>query len=106
MARDWLDQLFDLNAKMLSTTFPAEAEMCRQQIIRLLTKHGRTMHDVPELLGIVSKRRAPPSPPPAPPPPLGDPITGRDLFNGMRAVFAEYLSLEPHEYSICVWWCM
>jgi hypothetical protein len=107
MARDWLDRLFDLNAKMLSTTFPAEAETCRQHITRLLTKHGRTTHDVPELLGIVSKRRAPPSPPPAPPPPPpGDPITVRDLFEGMRAVFAEYLSLEPHEYSVCALWCM
>ena len=104
--KDWCDRLFDLHALMLSTKFPDERETCYQKIIRLLNKHGKTMHDVPELLVIVSKRRAPPSRHPTSPPPPGDPITGRDLFYGIRAMFEEYLSLEPHEYPVCALWCM
>jgi hypothetical protein len=59
------------------------------------------------LLEIVRKRRAAPQAPPAPPPPPGDPITGLELFRGLRAVFKEFLSLdEEHEYAALGLWCM
>jgi hypothetical protein len=104
---DWLDRLFDLHILWLSSTFEGERQACHQKIIKLLSKHGKTIHDVPELLAIVSKRRAPPSPRPAPPaPPPGDPITGEDLFKGMHAVLRDYLTLEEHEYVACALWSM
>jgi hypothetical protein len=94
---------------MYSPGFEAESAECLRQINKLLKQHGKTGNDIPELLNIVQKRRAPPSPPQAPaapPPPPGDPITGLALFEGARAVFREYVSLEEHEYTVCALWCM
>jgi hypothetical protein len=105
--KDWLDRLFDISGKMYSTS-PHEAAVCLQQINKLLQRHGKTGNDIPELLDIVRKRRAPPSPPPAPaaPPPPGDPIELLELFEGMRAVSRQYLSLEEDEYTVLTLWCM
>ena len=98
--KDWLDQLFDINSRMFSTEFEPEAAECRQRINKLLREHGKIANDIAELLEIVRKRRAAPQAPPAPPPPPGDPITGLELFRGLRAVFKEFLSLdEEHEYA-------
>jgi hypothetical protein len=93
---------------MFSTEFEAEAAECRKKINKLLQQHGKSANDIAELLDIVRKRRAPPSPPQAPaaPPPPGEPITGLALFEGMRAVIREYLSLEEDEYSVLALWCM
>ena len=105
--KDWLDQLFDVNSRMFSTEFEPEAAECRQRINKLLREHGKIANDIAELLEIVRKRRAAPQAPPAPPPPPGDPITGLELFRGLRAVFKEFLSLdEEHEYAALGLWCM
>jgi hypothetical protein len=105
--KDWLDQLFDINSRMFSTEFEPEAAECRQRINKLLREHGKIANDIAELLEIVRKRRAAPQAPPAPPPPPGDPITGLELFRGLRAVFKEFLSLdEEHEYAALGLWCM
>jgi hypothetical protein len=107
--KDWLDRLFHLNSRMLSTEFEAEAATCRQNIKKLLNQHGKSANDIAELLDIVQKRRAPPAPPQAPttpPRPPGDPITALELFEGVRAVLREYLSLEDDEYTVCALWCM
>jgi hypothetical protein len=110
MARkDWLDRLFDIDALRRSTTFPGEAEECRQKIIKLLNRYGKTWDDLAELLEIVTKRRAPPAQPQrpaAPPPPAGEPLTGLDLFNGIVAVFRQFLSLEHDEYVAITLWGM
>ena len=87
--------------------FEPEAAECRQRINKLLREHGKIANDIAELLEIVRKRRAAPQAPPAPPPPPGDPITGLELFRGLRAVFKEFLSLdEEHEYAALGLWCM
>jgi hypothetical protein len=105
--KDWLDQLFDINSRMFSTEFEPEAAECRQRINKLLREHGKIANDSAVLLEIVRKRRAAPQAPPAPPPPPGDPITGFELFKGLRAVFKEFLSLdEEHEYAALGLWCM
>src|SRR5215813_15515948 len=62
--KDWLDRLFDLNSRMFSTEFEAEAAECRKQINKLLKQHGKSANDIAELFDIVQKRRASPSPPP------------------------------------------
>src|SRR5215472_9952710 len=62
--KDWLDRLFDLNSRMFSTEFEAEAGECRKKINKLLKQHGKSANDIAELLDIVQKRRASPSPPP------------------------------------------
>src|SRR6185437_7008165 len=99
--------LFDINSRMFSTEFEAEAAECRQRINKLLKQHGKTANDIAELLDIVRKRREPSQAPPVPPAPPGDPITGLELFKGVRAVFKEFLSLdEEHEYAVLALWCM
>jgi len=105
--KDWLDQLFDINSRMFSTEFEAEAAECRQRINKLLKQNGKTANDIAELLDIVRKRREPSQAPPVPPAPPGDPITGLELFKGVRAVFKEFLSPdEEHEYAGLALWCM
>ena len=105
--KDWLDRLFKINNLMFSTEFEAEATQCRKRINKLLQQHGKTTNDIVELLDIVRKRRPPTQPTPAPPPPPpGDPITGLELFMGMRAVVEEFLTLEEHEYAVIALWCM
>ena len=102
--KDWLDRLFDINSRIFSTEFELEAAECSQRINKLLREHGKIANDIAELLEIVRKRRAAPQAPPAPP---GDPITGLELFRGLRAVFKEFLSLdEEHEYAALGLWCM
>src|SRR5215469_3822255 len=104
--KDWLDRLFDLNSRMFSTEFEAEAAECRKTINKLLKQHGKSANDIAELLHIVQKRRASPSPPPPQPqPPPGDPVTGLVLFEGIRAICQEFLSLEEHEYVVLALWC-
>jgi hypothetical protein len=105
--KDWLDRAFDLHAR-LGSTFQAEREAAQRKLIKLLNSKGRTWNDLPELLEVVRKRRAPPIPPqaPAPPPPTDEPLAGRDLFNGIRAVLRQYLSLEEDEYVVCTLWPM
>ena len=105
--KDWLDRLFDLNSRMFSTEFEAEAAECRKTINKLLKQHGKSANDIAELFDIVQKRRASPSPPPPQPqPPPGDPVTGLVLFEGLRAICKEFLSLEEHEYVVLTLWCM
>ena len=105
--KDWLDRLFDLNSRMFSTEFEAEAAECRKTINKLLKQHGKSANDIAELFDIVQKRRASPSPPPPQPqPPPGDPVTGLVLFEGIRAICKEFLSLEEHEYVVLALWCM
>jgi hypothetical protein len=104
--KDWLDQLFDINSRMFSTEFEPEAAECRQRIKKLLEEHGRSSNDLLELLDIVQKRRAQPQASPAPPQPPGGPITGLVLFEGLRSVFREFLSLEEDEYAVLALWCM
>src|SRR5215469_7616987 len=53
--KDWLDRLFDLNSRMFSTEFEAEAAECRKQINKLLKQHGKSTNDIAELLQIVQK---------------------------------------------------
>jgi hypothetical protein len=107
--KDWIDRLYDIHGRMVSTEFAAEAAECLKKINKLLKQHGKSANDIVELLDIVRKRRAPPSPPQAPAapqPPPGDPITGLALFEGVRAVIREYLSLEEDEYTVLALWYM
>lgn len=105
--KDWLDRLFDLHSLMISTTSDNEAAECRKKINKLLQQHGKTANDTAELLAIVLGRRKSARPPPPPPqPPSGDPITGLMLFEGIRAICKEFLSLEEHEYVVLTLWCM
>jgi hypothetical protein len=112
--KDWLDRLFELDALMGSTTFAGEAEACRQQILKLLEKHGKIWHDMPNLLDTVKKRRAlaTPSPesssqPSTPRPPSGDPITAINLFKVVRALFRTYVAFEtPYHYVALALWTM
>ena len=105
--KDWLDRVFDLHA-LLGSSFEAERGEALVQLIKLLTSKRKTWNAHLELLEIVRKRRAPPAPPtaPAPPPPTGDPLSGRDLFNGIRAVLQDFLSLNDDEYVACTLWAM
>ena len=103
--KDWLDRLLDLHARM-GSTFQAEHEAAWQQLVKLLNSKGKTWNDIPELLEIVRKRRAPPVPPqaPAPQPPIGDPLGGGELFKGIQAVTRQFLSLDPDEYVVITLW--
>jgi hypothetical protein len=106
--KDWLDRLFDLHA-MLGSSFEAEREVARQQLVKLLITKGRSWNDIPELLAIVRERRtspASPTAPTAPPPPTGDPLSGAELFGGIEAVLRQFLSLEQDEYVTCALWAM
>jgi hypothetical protein len=108
MAKDWLDRLLDLHA-MLGSGAEGERENARRLLDKLLKRHGKTWNDVPGLLATVQERRTPPPPPTAPaapPPPTGDPLSGRDLFDGIRAVFRDFVSLEPDEYVVITLWAM
>jgi len=92
---------------MFSTEFEPEAAECLRKIAKLLKQYGKSANDIPELLDIVQKRRTSPSPPPPQPqPPPGDPVTGLTLFEGIRAICKEFLSLEEHEYVVLALWCM
>src|SRR5262245_19838510 len=51
-------------------------------------------------------RRKSPPPPPPPQPPPGDPVTGLMLFEGIRAICKEFLSVEEHEYVVLALWSM
>ena len=103
----WLKRTGSTSYSTSTTEFEPEAAECRQRINKLLREHGKIANDIAELLEIVRKRRAAPQAPPAPPPPPGDPITGLELFRGLRAVFKEFLSLdEEHEYAALGLWCM
>jgi hypothetical protein len=105
--KDWLDRLFDLHAR-LGSKFQGEREAAQRQLVKLLDSKSKTWNDIPELLEIARKRRAPPAPPqaPAPPPPIGDPLGGGELFKGIQAVTRQFLSLDPDEYVVITLWAM
>jgi transposase len=84
------DELARLRRENKST----EAAKALEQIKKLLAKHGKTQHDLPELLDNISKRPPPEARAEAEAPPPGPPITGNDLFNGIRAVLRDYLTLQ------------
>jgi hypothetical protein len=108
--KDWLDRLNDLFALMVGTTFPKEAENCRQQIIRLLKKHDKKWGDISELLAAraaaASSQAASPSSGPIPPPPPGNLIDGADLFRCVRALFQMFLAMDTHQYTALTLWTM
>jgi hypothetical protein len=113
--KDWLDRLLDLHRVLESGSGATEGERenAWRALDKLLKRHGKTWVDVPALLIAIEERErerqkqsTSPQPPGAPAAPAGDPLTGRDLFVGIRAILREFLSLADDEYVAITLWVM